>query len=430
MQSRNLTLGDAWRTFKRQSLATQIYIICFVLIFASGQTFLHGYVSQIMIVMLAAGAFTVLERRRRHREKAIQPVGFFPLVSVILLLIALLSFLQMNFAFIPSIAKTYSIRYAIFAALTLFIVSPEVLGTCMRLVSSYLNVGAVVLIASTAILGTKTGGLLGDYQAGGMMMSIACILNIIDYYRSDHKSTHLLLTLLTAVALLLTGKRAFALIVFAAVFVVYLFASKDKKSLFRVLLMVALIAFVGFAAYSFTDIGKSGLERFLLLTGDDKFVAMSGRNLLWNAAWTTFIEHPQLGIGFGSFEKWYAVYYSANRGAAYLPHNIYYGMLAETGIVGTTLFILMFVWGIISTLRVLIKARKKNLDVGFDYVLVTSLALQLWFVVYGLTGNGIYDANEMFFYVAALVMSLSVRKVLKGEVDLKTLNKKEDGISG
>ena len=142
---------------------------------------------------------------------------------------------------------------------------------------------------------------------------------------------------------------------------------------------------------------------------------MSGRNLLWDAAWVTFKEHPLTGIGFGGFERWYAAFYAGNRGAAYLTHNIYYGMLAETGAVGTFLFCTLFSWGIVSTARTLVAARRLEHGHVSDYVLVVSLALQIWFIAYGFTGNGIYDANEMFFFVIALVMNLSVRHAMRIE---------------
>lgn len=407
-------LDQAWFEFREQSLATQIYIGCFVLIFASGQTALHGYVPQIMMVMLAAAAFAVLERERASRGKAIAFGRGINPGTVLLLLVAVFCAFQMGDAFIPGIAKSYSIRYLIYAALTLFVVSPTVFAVCMRFVAAYLNVCAVSLILSSVLLGAKTGGFLGNYQAGGMMISIACVLNIIDYYRSDRSSTYLWLSLLTAAALLLTGKRTFALIALADVFVLCFFASRHKKPFLKVILVALLVAGVCCVTYEFTDFGKNAFERFALLTSDDEFSAMSGRNLLWDAAWITFQEHPLTGIGFGSFEKWYATFYATNRGAAYLTHNIYYGMLAETGIVGTALFIVLFAWGLVSTARALLLSRRAEHGLAIDYILVSSLALQIWFIAYGFTGNGIYDANEMFFYVIALVMNLSARHAMKG----------------
>lgn len=289
------TTGRAWSDFKYLSFTAQIYIVCFVLVFASGQTFLHGYVPQIMMVMLGVSFFSVLERQRAKRERSIRLSDRLCPGTILLLLIALFCTIQTMEAFAPSIAKTYSSRYFIFAVLTLFAVQPSVFAICMRFTSVYLNICAVSLIVSSIALGTKTGGLLGNYQAGGMMMSIACMLNIIDYYRSDRGSKYLWLSLLTAAALLVTGKRTFAIIAFAGVLVLYAFASRTKTSLLKVVVVVLLISGVCLAAYEFTDFGRKAFERFALLSSNDEFSAMSGRNLLWDAAWATFKEHPLTG---------------------------------------------------------------------------------------------------------------------------------------
>ena len=415
MNNDAFTLRRAWSEFKNLSLAAQVYVVCFVLIFASGSTPLLGYVPHLMLAMLGAAALSVFDRGRAGRPRFIMLRHGLSAELLMLLFIAFFCCAQTTSAYSNSIAAIYSKRYLIYAALSLFVADPKVFAICIRVVSVYLNVCALSLIGSTVLLGSKTGGLLGNYQAGGMMMSIACVLNVIDYYRCGKSSNYLWLTLLAAFALLFTGKRTFALIAFAGVFVLYLFASKGKKSLLKVVLITLFLAAACFMAYEFTDFGRSAFERFALLTGGDKTDAMSGRDLLWNAAWITFQEHPVTGIGFGSFANWYAAFYMQYGGTAYLTHNIYYGMLAEMGIVGTSVFIALFAWGLVSTVRTLFAVRHGEHGHVSDYVLVVSLALQIWFIAYGFTGNGIYDANEMFFYVIALVMNLSVRHPLRLE---------------
>ena len=415
MNSDAFTLGRAWSEFKNLSLAAQVYVVCFVLIFASGSTPLLGYVPHLMLTMLGAAALSVFDRGRAGRPRFIMLRHGLSAELLMLLFIAFFCGAQTTSAYSHSIAAIYSKRYLIYAALSLFVVDPTVFAICVRVVSVYLNVCAFSLIGSTALLGSKTGGLLGNYQAGGMMMSIACVLNVIDYYRSSKSSVYLWLTLLTAFALLFTGKRTFALIALAGVFVLYLFASRGKKSFLKVVLITLFLVATSFVAYEFTDFGRNAFERVALLTGGNETDAMSGRNLLWDAAWITFQEHPVTGIGFGSFANWYAAFYMQYGRTAYLTHNIYYGMLAETGVVGTSIFIALFAWALASTVRTLFAVRRSERGQVSDYVLVVSLALQVWFIAYGFTGNGIYDANEMFFYVIALVMNLSVRHATRAQ---------------
>lgn len=43
---------NAWDTFKRLSLAAQIYVVLFVAIMFSGATVVYSYVPEIMLVMI------------------------------------------------------------------------------------------------------------------------------------------------------------------------------------------------------------------------------------------------------------------------------------------------------------------------------------------------------------------------------------------
>ncbi len=409
MVDRAMSLREAWDVFKGESIWGQLYLIGFVLILASGSTFLKPFALYIFVVTIGCLFVSALDRKRGDRQPTALLVRALPASCILLALIALFMASQISYAFVPSIVQTYTVRYLLFATMALFVVRPDLLAACIRFGIAYLNLCAVSIIVMTLLAGHKTGGLLGDFQSGGMMMSIACVLNLIDYYREGGKAKSLLLVILCMVALLFTGKRTFALIALGAIFVVYLFAASKRKPGFKFLVAVVIILAALILAYTYIDAARTVFERFLLLASDDEFDAMSGRNLLWDAAWQTFLEYPMTGIGFGGFEKWYATYYSGNRGTAYLTHNIYYGMLSETGVIGTALFILLFISGLVFTVRQIVSVRRGVHEAlpYAEYVLVVSLALQLWFVVYGVTGNGTYDVAESVLYVAALCMAYS-----------------------
>ena len=402
------------RAFGTQSIAMQVYAACFILIFASGNSILHNYVIHLTTIMLFAQVFDVLDR---HDRPAMQTMFLRKRLSpgsAALLLIALYLAFQATMAYMPVIASTYSVRYALYACLTLFAVRPAVLVLCVRLALLYLNLAAVTIIADSVLTGSRGGGLLGDYQAAGMMMSIACVLNALDYYRERAGGKSLALFLLTTTALLLTGKRTFTLIALAAIVVLALVARKQKgRSITRLLLAVLVIVLVVVVSYGTIEPVRNAVGRFALLASDDDFELMSGRNLLWDAAWDVFLNNPVFGIGFGSFAEYYGAY-MLERGAAYLTHSIYFGMLAETGLVGTLLFCSLFAWGVSRTLKGVFALRRlQQYDSQCEYILLVSLCLQGWFLGYGITGNGIYDANEMFFYVVALVMMQSVSSLLR-----------------
>ena len=47
------------------------------------------------------------------------------------------------------------------------------------------------------------------------------------------------------------------------------------------------------------------------------------------------------------------------------------------------------------------------------YLCRYSILMQLWFIIYGFTGNGIYDANESFFYFSSIAIMLTLENTIK-----------------
>ena len=71
------------------------------------------------------------------------------------------------------------------------------------------------------------------------------------------------------------------------------------------------------------------------------------RFLLWDTAWNLFVHSPIIGVGWGNFVEIYGShlsYFSWIPPGAFEVHNIYLQFLAETGLVGFTVFFL-FIFG-------------------------------------------------------------------------------------
>jgi O-antigen ligase len=78
----------------------------------------------------------------------------------------------------------------------------------------------------------------------------------------------------------------------------------------------------------------------------------SGRNDVWQVAWTIFKRHPLKGIGLNNFEV-IEPHYTLNSGTLsrveliadkpHLVHNVYLQLLTETGIVGFVIFLMVIV---------------------------------------------------------------------------------------
>ena len=151
-------------------------------------------------------------------------------------------------------------------------------------------------------------------------------------------------------------------------------------------------------------------ERILLYSGDKTY---NGRSYYWTAALSIFSNNKIHGIGMGCFSQYFDVYFHRlGNLEAYDAHNIYIQMLAELGIVGEALFVIFFVICLISTIKLFKKLRKIR-EKEYGYVLCYSVFLQIWFIVYGATGNPLYGAGQSFFYIASIAMMMSVKHELK-----------------
>ncbi|HEY7891718.1 MAG TPA: O-antigen ligase family protein [Solirubrobacteraceae bacterium] len=97
----------------------------------------------------------------------------------------------------------------------------------------------------------------------------------------------------------------------------------------------------------------SGPEGHLLaLSGE-------GRYQMWSSSLDAFSTSPLGGIGAGTFQFWWAAHGSIF-GYVINAHSLYFETLAETGIVGAALLVLLLGAGLIGTLRRLARPRRRN----------------------------------------------------------------------
>lgn len=234
----------------------------------------------------------------------------------------------------------------------------------------------------------------------GLMLSGTFLLTKIQNREITRKGRkqrwfYAILTILFTVSLLLTAKRAHILFAIAAFFVVYFYSVSDKKISNRfiktisfVLTFLVIVTIVISVVPAF-----SGFIARFQQTMDNGDVSM-GRFRMWGYALDTFRRNWLLGIGWHQFASKVSLAYDGT--GMYDVHNIYLQLLCETGVLGFSVYI---IW-MISCLKNAIKNYKKavivvNSTVYDKCLLAFSLGFQVFFLLYGFTGNPLYD-EEMF----------------------------------
>lgn len=206
----------------------------------------------------------------------------------------------------------------------------------------------------------------------------------------------------SVIALLLTSKRAHLLFCVAAAVLVYYLAYPQKRleKTFKLVIAGAAIAF-GLAVLSeYIPQINSVFERFQT-AGTDK--ESLGRFIMWDYAFGLFKQKPLFGIGWWGFR--YSGITNIRADALTGCHNVYIEILASCGITGFVIFAI----AIISALYITLKGIKICIDNGirtYATGLLCSAVIQVFCLMYCMTGNVMFD-RTFHFYMIAVVISIS-----------------------
>jgi O-antigen ligase len=216
-------------------------------------------------------------------------------------------------------------------------------------------------------------------------------------------------------ALLLTTKRAHLLFAVLAIIIVYCIVYASFRKILQLVPIIAVFIIV------FTIISKYIPETMQTL---NRFINQSditnGRTLLWEIAWNTFKENPIIGIGWGGYPyllstkiiagSTYGIsYYAVNYMGA---HNVYLQLLCETGILGFTFVVFILTTTFIKTFKTAIYVRKNTITVTSTerQVLTFSLMIQMFFFLYCVTGNPLYDRMVYIPYFLCCAVGMAMDK--------------------
>jgi putative inorganic carbon (hco3(-)) transporter len=140
----------------------------------------------------------------------------------------------------------------------------------------------------------------------------------------------------------------------------------------------------------------------------------AGRVNAWNWAWNYFLEHP-MGGGFGIFRLNVAGVTNDSYGGYLEAHSTFFESIAESGFIGTGLFVTLMIYSVIATLICLRKAKSAN-DVYVQRICQAVLAM-----LAGLYVGSMFlslSTSPLFFYMFAL--SGRLRVMLQSKQSLPT----------
>lgn len=231
------------------------------------------------------------------------------------------------------------------------------------------------------------------------------------------KLRSILLVALTVllVALFLTLTRAAWLAFFFLVVLSLFFSKIPKRYLIYGGVAVGIVVLAAFFLLSSDTFGIMLKARLAtdVQSANVSVGSIAFRILLWQSAWDLFLNNPILGIGFDNFVVLNAMTPSfpivrALGGADLYVHNIYLEILAETGVVGFFVFILL----IVVTYKRLAFMLTHMIWHPYRFLLLGYAGvLSLWFFM-GLTEAALYTPVTAIFLFFILGIISGYHKIL------------------
>ena len=250
----------------------------------------------------------------------------------------------------------------------------------------------------------KTAGLTSHYSHNGMYIALAGVVWYA-YAINEKNKKYIFLFICSLIAMLFTQKRGplLALIIAAIITILIREQGSFSKKFQRFLtggLAILILTYV--ASLIFPSLFLV-LERF---SSNENL--LTSREYLWQYAFEVFKEHPFLGAGWGSYSNNIDIVINTVSVNSIYAHNIYLQLLAETGIIGTSIFIIALIKSLTSIIKI------NRVELCADSISSTySLCMQLFFLIYGLSGNPLYDKQMVLPYMIAIAISVYQANIVR-----------------
>lgn len=406
---------------KRMSIATKLSLLCIMI-----YIFFNSTSTTLNYCMLGLAMFMVIIEPLSRGEKFNVITNKTCIIYLVILIYSSASLIItpevtkgfrfviiLLFIFIYYIALTMNSYAYVFAMRAMALCSGiHVFFTLLQIIAPDVvaKVNTVILMEklyydNTLFLGWGYySGISSQTHMNAFYISISCCILfsiILNHTNSEKSQNKMLLILyyiiitLVIIALVATQKRGILLANMAAIFLTMLIYLRSKRNGVFIFLSTSIILFlVAWLLLQYNPLAQALYMRF---TDTNNF--MSDRDIIYVQVLESFSKNPVLGNGVAS------TYSIVSTGA----HNIYLQLMNDYGLLGTLLFMIFFWTLFVNTIKVYYKER--DLIGGNSRVaLVVSIYMQIYFFVYGIVGNPLYDNFIFFAYIIVCSFPYSISR--------------------
>ena len=209
--------------------------------------------------------------------------------------------------------------------------------------------------------GRNSSFFYDELKAGSLIVGLCYLGVAIFYLIYKKKNISLILLLLLTVACILTGERSNSIkSIILLISISFIILKNDKKFLISSYIIFAI------TIASLSQFNKNVIDR---LISSSHYSDVSKDNYLekylstqWGShavvSYLIFKDNPVFGVGNKNFRIKCSEYeeilqrkYKLERGCSTHPHQIYYEMISEHGLFGTSIFLILFFYLIVQRIR-------------------------------------------------------------------------------
>lgn len=271
-------------------------------------------------------------------------------------------------------------------------------------------------------------GITAHYSQNGIFIALflmQLIISIITKKKCKNKFINrleFLIIIFAFLSFLLNGKRGTLVWCIVSIVLTW-FITTEKKSKFITRFVIIGCLSIVLLQITIENIPSLNFvfERFSELGSDS---SSSERFEMWGLAFLNFLRSPLLGIGFMNFREQYSMHLAYKVTNEFIDissyrrldaHNVYVQVLCEMGLIGFFMYIL----AVILLLRYTIRALKYFSEIKsyhYKYAASLSFCLQIFYLLYSLSGNCLYDLT---FYL--YIFAMAITALLNNRIDNRRL---------
>lgn len=244
-------------------------------------------------------------------------------------------------------------------------------------------------------------GILFEKARAAFVVNIGIVIIVTTMLsKKEYSKMNILELIILFTALFLTGKRMLTAIAVIVSIIMFIIISNKNKQTYKRFFIILCIAILMIAIMCLIFPKTSLVFKRMMNIGN----TIGGREVFWNTAIEMFKESPIIGKGIGTFNS-----YLADTGFTYYgmewtshAHNSYLQILAETGILGLLMMLVSIIYTLYNTIILLLKNYKNTTskeEIVRKTQIYISLAIQMVFLFYAITGNPFHNFPELYIYI-------------------------------